>query len=55
MYSVPSIAYYGDITAEIAIAAYCNKSGQMPDNSAKEQICRRLNLFLHNHNPSYLN
>jgi hypothetical protein len=49
-----SIAYYGDITGEIAFPAYCYKSGQVPDNSAKEQNCRRLSLFLPNHNISYL-
>jgi len=40
MYSVLFIAYNGDITVEIDIPVYCYKSGQMPDNSAKEQICR---------------
>jgi len=35
-----SIAYNGNITGEIAMPAYCYKSGQMPDNSAKDQICR---------------
>ena len=34
-YSTLSIAYNGDITGEIAIPAYCYKSGKMLDNSAK--------------------
>jgi len=41
-----SVVYYGDITGETAVPAYCCKSGQMPDNSAEEQICRRLSLLL---------
>jgi hypothetical protein len=46
------ITYYGDITGEIAFPDYSYISVLMPDNSAKERICSKLNISLPNNNIS---